>query len=376
MTEIASLLESDVQSGQLVLDKSLMLRLDIEMDEYYERVRRRIISEAEKLPFWGEELPKMWIPFQHHIEVLRNEGRKIVSVDELCRVSEGFPVPLDKENVDLCLRFMHSLGQVIYFRSPGLQEYVILFPQWLIDALKSLITCGEFCTGEGKEKKEEANKGLAKNGMIRKAMIEEIWKQEEDSQFLQHKDHLLKVMEKLDLLATPRKYEKGKLLELDYYFIPSMVKEEAPERWLQDIIGNNSCVCTFDFSQYFLPSAVFFRLMSCCISTWPVINNRIYFGSCFLSLDPFHALLLLKEANEIKVVIVHRRRSSAITQNTVNNIVSIVNEMLKSIVSIYPRDERCSLFTVDKPDIKVFLLYLHIPLSIYNSKNSCGFHLT
>ena len=327
-----------------------MLRLDIEKDEYYERVRRRIIGEAEKLPFWGEELPKMWIPFQHHIDVLREEGRKIVSVDELCRMSKELPVPLDKENVDLCLRFKHSLGQVIYFDIKGFNKYVILYPQLLIDALKSIITCGEFCTGT----RTKANKGLAKNGMIQKAIIEEIWKQEENSQFLQHKDHLLKVMEKLDLLAIPKKFEKGKLLELDYYFIPSMVKEEAQERWLlQGITTNNSCVCTFDFSQNFLPSAVFHRLMSCCISTWPVINDRIYFGCCFLKLDPFHVLVLLIEANIIKVVIVHKRRRSAITQNTVNNVVSIINEMLKSILSIYARDERSDLYTVEKPEIEV-----------------------
>ena len=350
------LCEADIQSGQLVLDKSLMLRLDSENEDYYEQVRRRIIEEAEQLPFWGEELPKMWIPFQHHIDSLRHHGFKIVSVDELYSVSRTFDVPLDTENVDLCLRFMHSLGQVIYFRSPGLQEYVILFPQLLIDALKSLITYEEFCTGI----REKANKCLAKNGMIRKAMIEEIWEQEEHSPFLQHKDHLLKVMEKLDLLATPRKYEKGKLLELDYYFIPSMVKEEAPERWLQDITSKNSCICMFDFSQNFLPSAVFYRLMSCCISTWPVINDRIYFGCCLLKLDPFHALVLLKDANEIKVVIVHRRRASAITQNTINNVVSIVSEMLKNIVSIYPKDENSDLFTVHKPEIKVSnVLYLH-----------------
>ena len=346
----------DVQSGQLVLDKSLMLRLDSEDDEYYEQVRKRIIEEAEKLPFWGEELPKMWIPFQYHVDSLRHQGLKIISVDELYLVSTKFDVPLDKENVDLCLRFMHSLGHVIYFRSPGLQENVILYPQLLIDVLKSIITCEEFCTGT----REDAIKGLAKNGMIRKAMIEKIWKQEANSLFLHYKDHLLKVMEKVDLLATPRKYEKGKLLELDYYFVPSMVKEEAPERWLRDITLKNSCVCTFDFSQHFLPSAVFYQLMSCCISTWPVVNDRIYFGCCLMKLDPFHVLVLLKDANEIKVVVVHRRRSSAITQNTINNIVSIVNDMLKNIISIYPKDDKSDLFTVHKPEIKVSTLYLHV----------------
>ena len=326
-----------------------MLRLDLEDEEYYERVRRRIIREAEKLPFWGEELPMIWIPFQHHVDVLRREGKQIVPVKELFKVSEGFSVPLDEENVILCLRFMHSLGQVIYFQSPGLQEYVILNPQWLIDALKSIITCRQFCLVA----RDAVYVSLEETGMIRKEQIEKIWTQNEYSQLLQHKDHLLKVMERLDLLATPRKYEKGKLLELNYYFIPSMVKEEAPEEWLQGVMGGKSCVCTFDFRQHFLPSAVFYRLMSCCICTWTVINDRIYFGCCFLKLDPFHALVLQKTADEIKLAIVHKRRKSAITQNTVNSIVDVVNEMLLKIVSIYPNDGIRYLFTVHKPDIKV-----------------------
>ena len=326
-----------------------MVGLDGDEEHEYDFIRQKITDEAERQPFWGEELPKLWIPLQHHIDVLRHNGVKIITMKDIEGFNASTAVPMDAENIDLCLRFLHSLGQIIYFSLPGLNEHIILVPQFLVTALRSLITCKQFC--EKNKIRKDAYAKLAKTGMITKDSIDQIWREKQFSLLHLHQEYLLKVMEKLDLIAAPKRYLNGSIECLDFYYIPCMVKEEG-DAWIQKKknIDDNEKVrrVYFDFSCQHLPPAVFYRLMGSCLSMWPLVGNHLHFGCCYIQIDPLHRMLLTALPDKIVLTFEPRKSMSLIVGN---GVADILEEILENVLSLYSVEKDNRIFQTDRREI-------------------------
>ncbi|KAL3888019.1 hypothetical protein ACJMK2_000403, partial [Sinanodonta woodiana] len=181
----------------------------------------------------------------------------------------------------------------------GLREKIILDPQWMIDALSSLITAEMFIY---------QNPAIIKvwyafkeKGKLTHELIDAIWNKNEKPDFHDNKEHILLVMEKLNIIARPMSYtEDGKSVKVeDYYLAPCMLREATPKRVIcqqPDPKDQSTSVLCFVCKGKFLPTPIFHRLVGACLTLWPIAKigseNQIYCGCCVFHLDQHHRLIL------------------------------------------------------------------------------------
>ncbi|KAK3598547.1 hypothetical protein CHS0354_010723 [Potamilus streckersoni] len=273
-------------------------------DPMLEILKKKIFELASEQPHWGEEKPARWLPLEQAIMTLKASGAKVVarSLIEEINVSGSVRIE-DRDELELFLRFHHEMGTILYFSVEGLREKIVLDPQWLIDALKSLITAEKFIrkypaiTSKWYEFEEQ--------GKLTHELIDAIWTEKKHKEFHDNKDHILLLMEELNIIARPLSFiEDGKEVKEDNYFLaPCMLRQETP----QDVICpkpnpqmESSSVLCYIFTEKFLPSPIFHRLLAACVARWPLATkkkeemqeNQIFCGCCVFQLDECHKLIL------------------------------------------------------------------------------------
>ncbi|XP_060604835.1 probable serine/threonine-protein kinase roco6 [Ruditapes philippinarum] len=109
-------------------------------------LKKKIVESAKAQSYWGEIIPAKWITLENSIAILKNEGSKVLHIDMLRRLNNTLPVPIETDEVlKLFLRFHHESGNILYYSDDNLGDTIVLDPQWLIDAFKSIITARMFC---------------------------------------------------------------------------------------------------------------------------------------------------------------------------------------------------------------------------------------
>ena len=205
-------------------------------------------------------------------------------------INQDNPVKvLSKEEVVLFLQVQHAQGNIIYFPLPGLRDYIVISPSYVIDAFKSIVTDKRFCTGMRLRSLQSMNR----DGILEKQDINTIWS---STEFLKHKDFIICLMCHLDILAEPRVYNpvNHSLIPSPFYYVPSMVSRAGYPSFLENE-DLASVGLSFKFHSTILPSAIGYRFMACCLDMWEVktINQEKLFFSGLVVLIINKALMLL-----------------------------------------------------------------------------------
>ncbi|KAL3887692.1 hypothetical protein ACJMK2_000086 [Sinanodonta woodiana] len=273
-------------------------------DPMLEELKKRIFEVSKQQPRWGEETPARWLPLEQAIMTLKASGTKIVELSLIEEINMSGSVKIeDRDELELFLKFHHEMGTILYFSVEELRKKIILEPQWIIDALKSLITAETFIrqnpaiTSKFRE--------FVKTGKLTHELIDIIWSKENNPEFHDNKDHILRLMEQLNIIATPRIFsEEGQVTKEENYFLaPCMLQQKTPEEIISpkpNTQMESSPVLCYVFTGNFLPSAIFHRLLAACIAHWPVAKkkkehmeeNLIFCGCCVFQLDKQHKLTL------------------------------------------------------------------------------------
>ncbi|CAG2242500.1 unnamed protein product [Mytilus edulis] len=150
----------------------------------------------------------------------KKEELPIISYHEIKDISTNTPEPLSEEELILFLKFHHELRALVYFKD--LSEYIILDTQWLSDAFRCIVTAQKFRINIRNQ--NEWN-DFFQRGKLKNAVLEDIFKNETTIVY-EHKDFILKVMEKFDIIIHPNKSED--VDENHCYYVPCMIKEQCP----------------------------------------------------------------------------------------------------------------------------------------------------
>ncbi|KAL3887625.1 hypothetical protein ACJMK2_000021 [Sinanodonta woodiana] len=273
-------------------------------DPMLEELKKRIFEVSKQQPHWGEETPARWLPLEQAIMTLKASGTKIVEHSFIEEINMSGSVKIeDRDELELFLKFHHEMGTILYFSVEELRKKIILEPQWIIDALKSLITAETFIrqnpaiTSKFRE--------FVKTGKLTHELIDIIWSKENNPEFHDNKKHILGMMEQLNIIAIPRIFsEEGQVTkEENYVLAPCMLQQKTPEEIISpkpNAQMESSPVLCYVFTGNFLPSAIFHRLLAACIAHWPVAKkkkehmeeNLIFCGCCVFQLDKQHKLTL------------------------------------------------------------------------------------
>ncbi|KAL3889264.1 hypothetical protein ACJMK2_001611, partial [Sinanodonta woodiana] len=216
----------------------------------------------------------------------------------------------ESEELDLFLRYLHETGTIIYFSIEVLRDNIMLDPKWMINALKLLINAQPNLPNNPADTSTDLNSpahsdithewsDFKEKGILTVELVDAIWTKEKHPDLHEHKDHILMIMEQLNILARPRSFnEMGEKVE-NYFLTPCMLRQESPAAVISPeedpcMVSTPDMCCIF--TGKYLPTPIFHRLLAACIYRWPVAKNKetsgnlIFCGCCVFDLDLFHRL--------------------------------------------------------------------------------------
>ncbi|XP_062602573.1 uncharacterized protein LOC134264287 [Saccostrea cucullata] len=207
-------LPSHSNLGQYIRDESLFYtQFPVEPLRDIEQ----FIVDLAMLSKWSEKIPYEWKCLNQEISSKRSIKR-ILPFPDVCRI---MPVKeYDKiESTKDMLRYYHDAGKVLYFNENGLNEYVIIYVQWFVDAFKIIITDANHVKGIDAFKLEWDE--FYSTGNMKSNIQSRIWKKEDEKllnrlrienkvqiekdgpRFLSyHKNVLLSYMQRLGLISV------------------------------------------------------------------------------------------------------------------------------------------------------------------------------
>lgn len=154
------------------------------------QVKDTIINQIENLHHFGKGVPKSWLAVRN---VLTNEFKSKSCIPfqtfiDLCRQFESFE---NIQDIEDCCRFFHDIGVILwYYQIEELNDWVILEPEWAMNAVYKIIDDTEI---------------QERNGVIYPSDFNRLW----SSKSYDGKHSILKKMLVTFKIAFPTRHSKG-----------------------------------------------------------------------------------------------------------------------------------------------------------------------
>ncbi len=246
----------------------------------FDGLKRHAIKIIQGQPNWGAQRPTRWLKLEadmkQTVDNQWNEAVTHMSYQEVIKLSSVYQ--MEQKELEACLLFLHSVGDLIWFADENLRDVITVEPQWLVNVFKVLITSEQFI--RKKHLQDDAFQ-LIKHGIVSYSCLEKFWAQY-DVKFL------LEIMKKFDLLL-PLGCES-----LGLFLVPSML----PARQLSlQTIGALSTYKTMYSTQYLaefeeiFPIGTFAKLLAAACKIWPICED-IELAHNFAILSPKEGILL------------------------------------------------------------------------------------
>jgi len=254
----------DMNMSNMFYEKVFCINCNDEHDAELDELRKIVLELTGKGISWGNEMPSRWLLLEDTLIEKKSEKIRIMTLDGVMRLNKNIKWPLpSKKEIFVFLKHLHDIGTIMHYTDDGLQELVILDPQWLIDSLKCIITAECFYI-EGYEREM---KKLKSTGILNKDLMESIWKKNTDERFYEFRNELVLLMQKLDLISIPKVYdERGNETNSPIYLVPCMLNS-ATKTFLSTFRKDASSIhipLVFSFHDDFLPPAMVYRLLAAC----------------------------------------------------------------------------------------------------------------
>ncbi|XP_071147016.1 uncharacterized protein [Mytilus edulis] len=231
-------------------------------DVVFEDIRQKIYEIGKSRTCFGKLLPVRFIQLEKHIEEQLQAGTQFLSLCDIQAIAKQIGAITDSAELDVFLRYHHDFGNLIYYKD--IPEYIILNPQWLVNVFRSLVTAKTFrdnLIGHKDWDRYEDKGELTQN------LLNCLFENLED--FSKCKEHILKIMERFDIIVRPRTIIDGKELVESLYYVPCMIKTIAPKELQEQLktpLHKSYCLC-LKFN--FLPPVLINHLIISCIKKYP-----------------------------------------------------------------------------------------------------------
>ncbi|CAG2230044.1 unnamed protein product [Mytilus edulis] len=162
-------------------------------------IRENISSQAKLMNDWGKDCPLKWLLFQQVLGKLKETDVPISTTKALKKIARHKDIGItDDEEFVLCLQYYHDIGTIIYFDEETLRNYIILDPEWLVDAFRCLVS--DKITDIISLSRDW--KVLKERGELTGSLISLLFEKEPKLKFLENKEHLLEVMKRFDIVVN------------------------------------------------------------------------------------------------------------------------------------------------------------------------------
>ncbi|XP_062592009.1 uncharacterized protein LOC134253502 [Saccostrea cucullata] len=320
--------------------------LSTEQQYTIECLRQCIVETVERMPQWGEIIPLKWANLEKVLIEMKKNRRKVISVQQIKEL-EDVDLPSDKD-LDDGLRFLHEIGQIVYFADEKMKNVIIVDVQWFVDAFKYIIT------DENHLARKVSKNTLINTGRITESELSEIW----EYTSIQHKDDILPYMDKLGLMTEIPDDPSGPT-----YYIPSMNRTELTDD-CRDAInkGQKTSIMVFHFKTY-LPHFFFFRLVVNCFREWRALDMKFFCkNAAFYTVEDashYIAIAVNKTSIQLQVFTAHKDmnlQSECVIQirDTVESLINEITQTFHKHIE-YELGFSCTDINITDEDDEYFL---------------------
>ncbi|XP_021365182.1 uncharacterized protein LOC110457988 [Mizuhopecten yessoensis] len=305
----------------------------------YKEIWNKIIEIAKLQSQWEKPVPARWVALEYALVRLKIRGNVILTYDELLEINRKTSVPLAKPDIMNFLRRLRFSGSFLCFDLHSKKPFIVLQPQWIIDAFKAIITDPKFIA-DLSPKQTLQWKQYEKSGVLSLDLIRQLWGRYEKSKFLAEEDKLVIAMETLGLLTKPISVDA----EVDYFIVPSILQTADPEiirPVLDDPDTVTSVTICAKFDNPFIPQAIWDKMIASCIHRFQRLREFGHDGLTFirrgfacLSVDCLWNMIINCSDNAMKVTMFKKDTDHSVPTGTGINLLSILEFLLKRILAL------------------------------------------
>ena len=252
-------------------------------------LRREIDHLARQMPYILDKIPVQWVKFEQLLYGLQQQKKLTLLYDDLAKYVQEHCKLSGPLQVLPALAHFHDIGIIVHFyRHPELCNLIVTNPQWLANALSSLITSnpGKWVTPDV----QNAFANLRDNGAIGKDNLQLAYRCARMAQ--RHWNEMLFILNCMDLICCHPSLHKDNAI-----FLPAMVTKGAPDPFI--ITGDDDpCQLLFSTKNCVVPIAIFNQLVTRCIRSTQY-SPRLFYQFAHFQLNADYHLLLWKEHTAI-----------------------------------------------------------------------------
>ncbi|XP_053376492.1 uncharacterized protein LOC123535387 [Mercenaria mercenaria] len=286
---------------------------------------------------------------------LKKKHLKLISVEFVLAIDAENEFPLgDVEQVKLFLLFHHAKGTFVYFDEEPISEYVVLDPQYLIDAFKCIITSERFCTNEPEIR--PLWKLLLTEGKLEKQLINRKWGKPENEIdiFKENKEVLLSFLVKHHIISEAKVFDEDTQHStgLGWFVVPSLLGDHSSRAEKTEFLNGKKLTklrYVLVFSTSPIVSTVYNRLVSAAIGRWPIAKagkkTLLFKDMCIVRLNMDHAGLIEIRHDSIEMTVVNLCHTTDVNSEQADSF----RRFLESVTAHEFQKLRSTEETNDKP---------------------------
>ncbi|XP_060580261.1 uncharacterized protein LOC132737045 [Ruditapes philippinarum] len=244
----------------------------------------------------ASKVPAKWIQLEEALKG-NKENRKILKYEDVQTIDKSTDLPInDEDQLKLFLKYHHAKGTIVYFDEEKLREFVVIDPQFLVDAFKCIITSKRFC--KWRSDIHELWEKLIETAVLDKYLLNSIWEHDDKNRFMEHRDILLAFLQRHRILAEMQVIDEitSDARGTGKYIVPSLLKSEGDQSILKKCVeGKNYSLVILGLSleDTTIIKTVFERTIAAALERWPPIEidgiSLVFQSTSFYLLDLQHA---------------------------------------------------------------------------------------
>ncbi|XP_062612066.1 uncharacterized protein LOC134273859 [Saccostrea cucullata] len=309
-------------------ERTFTIGFDDKYNDSPSKILESISRIIQKQNYWGEELPSSWV-------ILLSKLRKTkLKLCYLKKIKTLINLNMEITEVEDALTFFHEIGHLLFYNEKELKEIIILDIQWFADAFKFIIADETHVQTECKRKLVDEWDAFNKTGELSDALLEAMWKSQENNEYMQYKHDIILYMERLGMMTPiPQNIAREKIA----YYVPCMNKRPIPAQCRKYF--SFDLIHCFRFA--FLPVFIFHRLVVSCmsLSKWKLNvsgqEKNIYRTAAVFVYANHHVILAISR-NDIQVQVL-RLKPNSIDQLVVFKVLDDISNQLEKLASSFFR---------------------------------------
>ena len=249
------------------------------------------------------------------------------------------------------LKAQHSLGKILYFDQHGLEKFIIVQPQSMVNILRSFITDELFWPDD--ESLRDILHAMINTGEIAKKGLLKLWSQKEFDQHMPNndlKEFIIQVLVHLDILVEPKRYSQEQKSIVQSYLVPCIVKRKLPVTDADYKSKEDKMIClSYKLLKSSIPAALSFKLIGAAINIWPLKETRegvcLYHQAAILCIDKANELHISVKDNKIIIYLINKDTTRFISPNIASTVQECLTLTLKNVLEFYHKSFGKSLST-------------------------------